>query len=74
MALESSLYFVMKHYGLSLVDLDQLSVDEFGLMFTWAAAAAAQEAEEMEKQTADSKSSMRVAGTETGRPMPFSDG
>jgi len=64
----------MKHYGLSLTDLGRLSTDEFGLMFTWGVAASQYEAEEMQKQTADTKSSMRVAGTDTGRPMPFSDG
>ena len=74
MALESSLYFVMKHYGLSLREIDQLSTEEFSMMFTWAAAAAAHEAELTEKQTAASKSSMPVAGTKVGGPMPFSEG
>lgn len=74
MALESSLYFVMKHYGLSLRDLDQLSIEEFSMMFTWAAAAAAHEAEQAEKQMGESKSSMGVAGTKVGGPMPHSEG
>lgn len=74
MALESSLYFVMKHYGISLRDIDELSPDEFGLMFTWAAAAAAFEAEETQKQIGESKTSMPVAGTDTGGTMPFSEG
>lgn len=74
MALESTVYFVMKHYGLSLRDLDDLTTDEFSMMFTWAAAASAHEAEEMEKKTAQSKSSMGVAGTQMGGPMPYSEG
>lgn len=74
MALESSLYFVMKHYGLSLRQIDELSPDEFAMMFTWAAAASAHEAEEMDKQSADSKSAVGVAGTQVGGPMPFSEG
>ena len=74
MALESSLYFVMKHYGLSLRDLDQLSTEEFSMMFTWAAAVSAHEAEESKKQMGESKSSMPVAGTKVGGPMPFSEG
>ena len=64
----------MKHYGLSLRDIDDLSAEEFGMMFTWAAAASAHEAEQMEKQTGESKSSMGVAGTKVGGPMPHSEG
>jgi len=74
LSLESTIYFVMKHYGLSLRDLDDLTTDEFSMMFTWAAAATAHEAEQVDKQTADSKSSMGVAGTQVGGPMPHSEG
>lgn len=64
----------MKHYGLSMRDLDQMSADEFEQMFVWAAAAEAVKAEEMDKQNAQSKNAMKVGGTDVGRPMPFSDG
>ncbi len=63
----------MKHYGLGLRDIDDLTADEFSMMFTWAAAASAHEAEEMEKQSAGSKSSMGVAGTKVSGPMPYSE-
>jgi len=64
----------MKHYALSLRDIDDLSADEFSMMFTWAVAASAHEAEEMKKETGESKSSMGVAGTQVGGPMPHSEG
>jgi len=73
LSLDSTVYFVMKHYGLSLRDIDNLSAEEFGMMFTWAAANSVYEAEEMEKQNEGSKSSMPVAGTKVGGPMPHSD-
>ena len=74
MALESSLYFVMKHYAISLKDIDNLSPDEFRLMFTWAAAASAYEAEQTKEKMGQSQSSMPVAGTQVGSPMPHSEG
>jgi len=74
LSLDSSIYFVMKHYGLSLRDIDELNSEEFSMMFTWAAAVSAHESEEMDKQSEGSKSSMQVAGTKVGGPMPFSDG
>jgi hypothetical protein len=72
MALESASYYVMKHYSLSLRDLDALSTDEFSMMFTWAAAADSHAAEKQKESMGDSKSKMRVAGTDVGRPMPHS--
>lgn len=72
MAVDSATYYVMKHYSLSLRDIDSLSPSEFSQMFTWAAAADAHQAEETKKQTESSNSKMPVAGTAVGTPMPFS--
>jgi len=74
LALDSSVYFVMKHYGLSLKDIDDLSTEQFSTMFTWAVAVSTHEAEEAEKENRQSQSSMQVAGTKMGGPMPHSDG
>jgi len=62
----------MKHYGLSVSDLNKLTEDEFEQMFAWAAAAEQVKAEEMDKATAESKNAAPVAGT-TG-VMPHSKG
>lgn len=72
MALQSATYYVMKHYSLSLRDIDSLSPAEFTQMFTWAAAADAHQAEEQRKQTESSNSRAPVAGTGMGEPMPYS--
>lgn len=74
MAIDSALYYVMKHYSLSLKDLDELSQDQFDQMFTWAAAVDAYTAEKQEKEMGASKSQMKVAGTDGSKPMPFSKG
>jgi hypothetical protein len=70
--IESFQYLVMKHYGLSVSDLNKLTEDEFEQMFAWAAAAEQVKAEEMDKATAESKNAAPVAGT-TG-VMPHSKG
>tara|TARA_R100001163_G_C4895446_1_gene86455 strand:- start:150 stop:398 length:249 start_codon:yes stop_codon:yes gene_type:complete len=70
--IESFQYLVMKHYGLSMADLNNLTEDEFEQMLSWAAAAEQVKAEEMEKATAESKNKSSVAGT--SGPMPHSKG
>ena len=76
MLLDSASYFVMKHYSLSLRDLDSLTTDEFSQMFTWAAAAAAYEAEKTKEQTDKSQAAnaVKVGSTDMGKPMPHSEG
>ena len=74
LALDAGVYFVMKHYSLSIRDIDALSPDEFGQMFVWGVSAKAVEAEEMEKAVDGAKSGTRVAGTDVGSPMPYSEG
>ena len=71
--MNSSAYFVAKHYGIRLGDVWSMSLHEFEESFAFAAAAEKIKAEEMEAATSDSKGKMRVAGTEAGQPMPFSD-
>ena len=72
LVIESFQYLVMKHYSLSMADLNNLTEDEFEQMLSWAAAAEQVKAEEMEKATADSKNKSPVAGT--SGPMPHSKG
>ena len=74
MALDSATYYVMKHYSISLTEIKTLSEEEFSQMLVWAVSSDKVQQEQMEKQTAGSKSQMPVAGTDTGGPMPFSDG
>jgi len=76
MLLDSASYFVMKHYSLSLRDLDSLTTDEFNQMFTWAAAAADYEAEKSKEATDKGKSqnAVKVGSTDMGKPMPHSEG
>lgn len=74
MALDSASYYVMKHYSLSLRDLDELTPDEFTQMFTWAAAVDSFSAEQQKEQMGESNSKQRVAGTDGSRPMPGSEG
>ena len=74
MALDSATYYVMKHYSISLTEIKTLSKEEFSQMLVWAVSSDKLQQEQVEKQTAGSKSQMPVAGTDTGGPMPFSDG
>lgn len=74
MALDSAIYYVMKHYSISLTEIKTLSDEEFSQMLVWAVSSDKIQQEQMDKQTAGSKSQMPVAGTDTGGPMPFSDG
>ncbi len=76
MLLDSAIYFVMRHYSLSLRDVDELSSDEFNQMFSWAAAVAEYEAEKMKEQSdkTNSSSAVKVGSTDMGKPMPHSEG
>ena len=38
MALESAIYYVMKHYSISLSDIKTFSDEEFSQMLAWAVA------------------------------------
>ena len=74
MGLESASYFVMRHYSLSLRDLDEMSPEGFTRMFTWAAAVSKFEADQQQKKMEESNSKQRVANTDGSRPMPGSEG
>ncbi len=71
--MNSSAYFVAKHYGIRLGDVWNMSQHEFQESLAFASAAEKIKVEEMEKATNDSKGKMSVAGTDAGTPMPFSD-
>tara|TARA_R100000458_G_C8176077_1_gene174814 strand:- start:314 stop:586 length:273 start_codon:yes stop_codon:yes gene_type:complete len=71
MALDSAVYLVMSHYGISIREVNQLSPPEFDQMFTWAAAAKKKEAE----QAADGqRKGQKIESTNYSQRMPFSDG
>ena len=74
MSLDSSIYYVMKHYSISLTEINQLSNEEFSQMLVWAVASDSVQAEEQEKQQAKSQTKMPVGSTNMGSPMPHSEG
>ena len=49
MSMDSSVYYVMKHYSLSLSDIKSLTQEEFGEMLIWAVASDEIQQEEMDK-------------------------
>ena len=71
--MNASAYYVAKHFHLSMGQVWQMSQTEFAESLAFASAADKIKQEEMEKATKDSKGKMRVAGTDAGQPMPFSD-
>ena len=74
MSMDSSVYYVMKHYSLSLSDIKSLTQEEFGEMLIWAVASDEIQQEEMHKQQAKSQSKMPIGSTNMGGPMPHSEG
>ena len=71
--MNSSAYFVAKHYGLRLGEVWSMSLHEFQESLAFASAAEKVKAEEIEKIGNETKGKHRVAGTDAGQPMPFSD-
>ena len=69
--LDSSIYFVAKHYNISIPDVLLMSPDEFEQSFVWAAAAKKVEADALDKADAEIKGGMRVGSTSAGEPFPF---
>lgn len=71
--MNSSAYYVAKHYGIRIGDVWSMSLHEFEESLAFASAADKIKAEEIEAATKDSKGKVSVAGTDAGQPMPFSD-
>lgn len=71
MAMDSAVYFVMRHYSLSLREVHYLTPSEFDQMFTWAAAATAHEAKQQKEAQ---RKGQKVESTDYGSPMPYSEG
>ena len=67
-------YFVARHFKISMTEARSMDEKDFGDSFAWATAAQRYESEEMKKTTGDMKQGQRVAGTDTGRPFPGSEG
>ena len=61
------------HYRISMGQVWRMNEKEFTESLAFATAADRIKAEEMEKMNKDSKGKMRVAGTDAGQPMPFSE-
>lgn len=68
--LDSSIYFVAKHYGLSIPEVRAMTEQDFEDSFVFAAATEQIKAEEMEKMTKDAKSGTKVGPSE-GQPFPY---
>ena len=68
--MDSSVYFVAKHYGLSIPEVRAMTEQEFEDSFVFAAAAERIKAEEMDKITKDAKSGTQV-GPSKGQPFPY---
>jgi|TARA_R110000824_G_scaffold101736_3_gene241620 hypothetical protein len=74
MSMDSSTYYVMKHYSLSLSDIKILTQEEFSQMLIWAVANDEIQNEDAEKRQGDSQSKMKIGSTNMGGPMPHSEG
>ena len=67
---DSAIYFVAKHYGLSIPEVRAMTEEDFADSFVFAAASERIKHEEMEKATKDAKSGTQV-GPNNGQPFPF---
>jgi len=68
--MDSSVYFVAKHYGLSIPEVRAMTEQEFEDSFAFGVAAERIKADEMEKATKDAKSGTKVGPSE-GQPFPY---
>ncbi|MBT4407117.1 MAG: hypothetical protein HOC79_04520 [Euryarchaeota archaeon] len=73
MIMNASAYYVAKHYNLSMGEVWRMKQYEFCESLAFASAADKIKQEEIDKMSKESKGKMRVAGTDAGQPMPFSD-
>ena len=71
MGLQAAAYFVAKHYGISIEEVWNMSMEAFEQSIIWASAAEKHKADEMQKMTDGAKSKSRVGSTHG--PMPFSN-
>jgi len=71
--IDGMIYFVARHFKISMAEARSMSEDDFSTSFAWATAASRLEAEEMEKATGEMKQGQRVGKTETGKPFPGSE-
>jgi len=72
--IDGMVYLVARHFKISMSEARSMSKEDFATSFAWATAAQRYEADEMKKATGDMKQGQRVAGTDTGRPFPGSEG
>ena len=72
MALDGGVYFVAKHYRISITEVQQMTPEVFEQSFVWGMAQMQIEQEEMDKSTKDIKSESNIAsGKGPGQPFPF---
>ena len=67
--LDSAVYFVAKHYSISIAEARSMNEEEFEHSFVFAAAAERLKAEELEKASKEAKSGTQV-GPNKGQPFP----
>ena len=68
--LDSAVYFVAKHYGITIPQARAMNEEDFEDSFVFASAAEIIKAEEMEKASKEAKSGTDV-GPSKGQPFPF---
>jgi len=70
--MDGVMYFVAKHYGLSIPEVQQMTQEEFEQSYVWGVAQTMIQQDEMDKTTADMKTQSNTAsGKGPGEPFPF---
>ncbi len=71
---DGMVYYVARHYKISITEVLAMAPDVFEQSFVWATASDRRQADEMEKVTNQSKSTTSIGSTERGTPFPGSEG
>jgi hypothetical protein len=72
--LDGMVYYVARHYKVSISEVLAMSPETFEQSFVWATASDRLQSDEMEKATNQSKTKTSIGSTERGTPFPGSDG
>jgi len=69
--LDGAVYFVAKHYRMSIPEVQAMSIEDFEMSFVWASAQSQIEKDHMDEATTDMKSQSNIAsGKGQGQPFP----
>ena len=72
--IDGMVYYVARHFKISIPDVLAMTSEEFEQSFVWATASDRIQADEMAKVTNQSKSTTSIGSTERGTPFPGSQG